>query len=173
MTGLRSTPRNAILMRMRLACAAKSARSGGACAGRRRLVAGCTRCKNGKLLGQPLRFAMRARRPFPLRRADQNFAVLAAILTVKFVDWHECSIAGNDHLTSDPKSAKAWRVKRRGLCFSESMTLRPARTISSLANARRTNRRWLPRPTPRPSNHEPCPPSQSALRSRRFLLRVG
>ena len=47
------------------------------------------RSEGGKLLRQLLRAAMRAFGIFPIAGADEQFAVLPALLTMKLVYWHE------------------------------------------------------------------------------------
>jgi hypothetical protein len=97
-------------MRMRLARAAKPARPGFARANGRRLAAGGAGRKDRELLGQPFRITMRAGRPFPLRRANQDFAIPLAVLAMKFVEWHACSIAGDRRLTSERKGGPGDQV---------------------------------------------------------------
>ena len=55
----------------------------------RSFAAGAGRGEGGKFLGQFLRAAMRTPGVFPIRRADEDFAVAPALPAMKFVNRHE------------------------------------------------------------------------------------
>ena len=48
--------------------------------------------KHGKFFGKFCRTAMRALGPFPMARADQDFAVLLALRTMEFVNRHMAKV---------------------------------------------------------------------------------
>ena len=75
-------------MRMRPTGAAQPARTRLAGAGRLRGVAGHARREHGKALRQFRRAAMRTGCSLPLGRAHEDFAVLVALLAMKFVNRH-------------------------------------------------------------------------------------
>jgi hypothetical protein len=54
--------------------------------------AAARRGEGGKLLVQLAGTAMRTFRSAPVRRADEDFAVAPALLTMKFVNWHDWKI---------------------------------------------------------------------------------
>src|SRR5207249_2235053 len=83
--------------------ATKPARMRRAGAGGRGLRAGtAARSKYGKLLREFGRAAVRALGSLPVRRANQDFAVLVALLAVKFVNRHRSRII------------RAWKKLKRG-----------------------------------------------------------
>src|SRR2546429_1153424 len=75
-------------MRMRLACPAQPARTRLAGAGRLRSVARHARSEHGKAFRQFRRAAVRTGCSLPLGRAHEDFAVLVALLAMKFVNRH-------------------------------------------------------------------------------------
>src|ERR1051326_8287010 len=75
-------------MRMGFARAAHPARARGAGARRFSAAAGCRRSKDRQLLRQFRRTAARTGRSLPFGRTDEHFAVVPALVTMKFIDWH-------------------------------------------------------------------------------------
>src|SRR5437016_4572219 len=82
-------------MRVGLAGAAHAARARGSGAGRLGSAAGDGRSEDRELFCELSGTATRARRAFPFGGPHQDFAVLAALFTMKFVDWHLGTIAAN------------------------------------------------------------------------------
>ena len=74
---------------MPVATAAATMMPAAAAVARRSFAAGASRGEGGKFLGQFLRAAMRAPGVFPIRRADEDFAVAPALPAMKFVNRHE------------------------------------------------------------------------------------
>ena len=64
----------------------------------RSFAAAAGRGEGGKFLGQLLRAAMRTPGVFPIRRADEDFAVAPALPAMKFVNRHGWTLFGGARL---------------------------------------------------------------------------
>ena len=94
-------------MRMRLAGAAQSARARLAGADRFRGVPCNAGRENGQFLLQPRRAAVRTFSSVPVSGPHEDFAVLVAFVTMKFVDRHGTKVARRGEISSPAVAAVA------------------------------------------------------------------
>lgn len=62
--------------------------------------------EHGKFLGQLGRAAMRALRPLPIARTDEDFAVFRALGAMKFVDRHAQNVIPQKNISSDKQMGR-------------------------------------------------------------------